>query len=186
MYEIEIHIGDVNMPIWEFEGKKPKIASHVFIAPNATIIGDVEIDVGSSVWPGAVIRGDFNKVIIGKNTNIQENVVIHVSNNRPVLIGDNVSIGHSATLHSCEVSSNVIIGIGSIILDSTKIGEWAIIGAGAVVPPGKEIPPRSQAMGIPASVTKSLDEKGLEMIRGNAEGYGKLAQRYLAQIEKIK
>jgi carbonic anhydrase/acetyltransferase-like protein (isoleucine patch superfamily) len=80
----------------------------------------------------------------------------------------------------------VIIGIGSIILDSTKIGEWTIIGAGAVVPPGKEIPPRSQAMGIPATVTKTLDEKGLDMIKQNAESYKKLAQRYLAQIEKIK
>jgi len=174
------------VPIWEFNGKTPKINQQVFVAQNATIIGDVEIDSGSSIWPGAVIRGDFNKIKIGKNTSVQDNVSIHPTPKNPVLIGDNVSIGHNAIVHGCEVGNNVIIGMGSIVLDEAKIGDWSIIGAGAVVSPRTEIPSKSLALGIPAKVTKSLDENGLAMIKENAEGYKKLAQGYLAQVERYK
>ena len=173
------------MPIWEFEGKRPKIDRQVFIAPNATIIGDVEIGGGSSIWPGVVIRADFHKIKIGKNTSIQDNVSIHPTPRSPVLIGDNVSIGHNAVVHGCEVGSNVIIGMGSIVLDEAKIGEWTIVGAGAVVSPRTEIPPKSVALGIPAKVARSLDDNGLAMIKGNAEDYENLTQRYLAQMEKL-
>jgi carbonic anhydrase/acetyltransferase-like protein (isoleucine patch superfamily) len=174
------------MPIWEFEGKRPKIDSQVFIAPNATIIGDVEIESGSSIWPGVVIRADFNKIKIGKNTSIQDNVTIHIEARNPTVIGDNVTIGHNAVLHACTISNNVIIGMGAIVLDESKIGEWTIIGAGAVVSPRTEIPSRCMALGIPAKVVKNLDDNGLEMIRRNAEGYKKLAERYLVQMDKIQ
>ncbi|MFQ6075170.1 MAG: gamma carbonic anhydrase family protein [Candidatus Bathyarchaeia archaeon] len=174
------------MPVWEFKGRKAKIDPTAFIAPNATVIGDVEIGGGSSLWPSAVVRGDYNPVRIGRRVNIQDNATVHATPAGPCTIGDSVSVGHNAVVHRCTVGNNVIIGMGAIVLDGSKIGDWVIVGAGAVVTPNSEIPPKSMVLGIPAKVVGKLREGHLDQIRMNADGYADLAQMYRAQAAKLK
>ncbi|TFF69122.1 MAG: gamma carbonic anhydrase family protein [Promethearchaeota archaeon] len=141
-------------------GKKPQIHSSVFIAPTAVIIGDVSIGEGSNVWFGAVLRGDWGSIRIGKNTSIQENVTIHIEKEGLVTIGDNCIIGHHAMIHGPTMINNgCLVGIGANVLHNTKLGEGAIIGAGAVLV-NKEIPPRTLAVGIPAEIKKKLNPEG--------------------------
>lgn len=174
------------MPIWEFAGKKPRIDPSVFVAPNSTIIGDVEIGADSSVFPSAVIRGDYNAVRIGRRCNVQDSCTIHATPAAPVVLGDNVSIGHNAILHRTTVGNNVIVGMGSILLDGSKIEDWVIVGAGALVTINFVIPTKSLALGVPAKVVRQLDEAGLAQITANADGYYKLSRQYLSQIDKIR
>ena len=141
-------------------GKIPNIHESAFIAPNATIIGDVTIGEGTNVWFGAIIRADWGTIKIGKNTSIQENVTIHIEVGSEAIIGDNCIIGHHAMIHGPTIiEDGCLIGIGSNIINNTKIGEGSLIGAGAVVT-NAEIPPRSLAVGIPAKVKKQLDPNG--------------------------
>jgi len=174
------------MPIWEFEGKRPRIDPTVFVAPTATIIGDVEIAAESSVFPSAVIRGDYNPVRIGRKCNVQDSVSIHSTPVGPVVVGDSVSIGHNAIVHRCTVGSNVIVGMGAILLDGSKTEDWVIIGAGALVTMESVIPSRSLVLGMPAKVVRQLDEAGLAQITANAEGYYKLSRRYLSQMDRFR
>lgn len=167
------------MPIREFKGKKPRIDPTVFVDDGATIVGDVVIMEGSSVWPNAVIRGDSGAIRIGKNVNLQDNVVIDLKANGRVIIGDNVSVGHGAILHGCEVGSNVVVGMGAIVMDNAKIGDWVLIGAGAIVTQNTLIPSNSLVLGIPGRVVNQLDEEKLRDIRENAEKYVELAKQYL-------
>ncbi len=152
--------------------------SALFIAGNATVIGDVVIDEGSSVWYGAVIRGDRDAIRIGKGSNIQDNAVIHTSEGHPVSIGDDVSIGHGAILHGCSVSDQVLIGMGSILMNGSRVGEQSIIGAGAVVTEGTQIPPRSLVLGVPGRVIRAVSPEEGNGILTNAQVYRNLAERY--------
>ncbi len=165
------------MPIQEFDGKRPKLDQTVYLAQNATIIGDVEVGSEGSIWPNAVLRGDSQAIRMGNRVNVQDNVVVHSSNN-PVIVGDDVSIGHSAILHGCKISNNVIIGMGSTILDGSKIGEWVLVGAGALVTPDSTIPSRSLVLGVPAKVTRKLNDDELHLIKINALEYVELAKKY--------
>lgn len=174
------------MPVWEFEGRKAMIDPTAFVAPNATIIGDVEIGEGSSVWPSAVVRGDYNPVRIGRRVNIQDNATVHATSAGPCTIGDNVSVGHNAVVHRCTIGNNAIIGMGAIVLDGAVIGDWVIVGAGAVVTPNTEIPPKSMVLGIPARVVRELEEGHLDQVKMNADGYADLAQRYRAQAKRLR
>ncbi len=141
-------------------GKVPQIHNSVFIAPNATIIGDVTIGEGSNIWFGAVLRGDWGTIIIGKNTSIQEHVAIHNEVNSTVEIGDNCIIGHHAMIHGpCKISDGCLVGIDANVLHRTKMGEGSMIGAGAVLV-NKEIPSRTLAVGVPAEVKKKLSKSG--------------------------
>ncbi|MFX1587238.1 MAG: gamma carbonic anhydrase family protein [Promethearchaeota archaeon] len=141
-------------------GKKPQIHESVFIAPSAVIIGDVSIDEGTNIWFGAVLRGDWGTIKIGKNTSIQENVTIHNEMGSTVEIGDNCIIGHHAMVHGpSTIENGCVIGIGSNVLHRTKVGEGAQIGAGAVLV-NKEIPPRTLAVGVPAKLKKKLSQTG--------------------------
>ncbi len=140
--------------------KKPQIHESVFIAPTAVIIGDVSIDQGANIWFGAVLRGDWGTIKIGKNTSIQENVTIHNEIGSTVEIGDDCIIGHHAMIHGpCTIENGCVIGIGSNVLHRTKVGEGAQIGAGAVLV-NKEIPQRTLAVGVPAKVKKELPQTG--------------------------
>jgi len=135
-------------------GKEPKIHESAFVAPNATIIGDVQLDEGVNVWFGAILRADWGTIKIGKNTSVQENVTIHIEVGKTAIIGADCIIGHHAMLHGpCEVEDGCIVGIGSNLLHGSKLGKGSVLAAGAVLL-GKEIPPRSLAVGIPASVKK--------------------------------
>lgn len=157
----------------------PMIDPSVFIADTATIIGDVEIGAGSSVWYGAVIRSDNNVIRLGKNVNVQDGAVIHEDPADPVRIGDNVSIGHRAIVHGCTIDSNVIVGMGAILLNGCHIGENCVIGAGALVTGGTEIPAGSLVLGAPAKKILPLSDKLLEEIHATAQQYIEHGKEFL-------
>ncbi len=165
--------------IKEFEGIKPKIDETCFVAETSTIIGDVVLEKNVNVWYGTVIRGDVNYVRIGENTNIQDNTVVHVdSGGYPTIIGKNVTIGHGAIIHACEIGENTLIGMGAIVLDGAEIGENVILGAGALVPPGKKIPSNCLAVGSPAKVVRELGAEEVEKRIEHAQRYVKLAEKH--------
>lgn len=165
--------------IRDLNGKSPRIASSAFISEAAYIVGDVEIGENSSVWPGAVIRADFGKIIIGNNTSIEDNSVIH--GGTEVSIGNNIIIGHGAVIHCRRVGDNVLVGNNATILDNAEIGEYCIIGAGCLVPPDTKIPERSVAIGVPARVKSQLTEEQLSELEFGSAVYAKLAQSYKQQ-----
>ncbi|PFN96428.1 gamma carbonic anhydrase family protein [Bacillus sp. AFS076308] len=153
--------------IYPFKDKYPLIAETAFIADYVTITGDVEIGEQSSVWFNSVIRGDVAPTRIGNKVNIQDNSILHQSPNNPLILEDEVTIGHQVILHSCIVRKKALVGMGSIILDQAEIGEGAFIGAGSLVPQGKKIPPNTLAFGRPAKVIRELtpeDKKEMERI----------------------
>ncbi|PIN69726.1 gamma carbonic anhydrase family protein [Candidatus Woesearchaeota archaeon CG11_big_fil_rev_8_21_14_0_20_43_8] len=156
--------------------KKPKIHDSCFIADNATMIGDVVIAENSSVWFGAVIRGDENSIRIDRNTNIQDNVVLHISLDHSLHIGENVTIGHGAIVHGCTIKSDSMIAMGAIIMDGAKIGRNCIIGAGAVVTENMDIPDGSIIVGIPAKVLRKATEDDRKRIQKNWQEYVELAK----------
>ena len=164
--------------IGNFKNLRPKIHESCFIAPTADVIGDVTVGENSSIWHRTVLRGDVNKIVVGANTNIQDGSIVHVADDYPTIIGDNVTIGHGAIVHGCTVKDGAFIGMGAIILDGAVIGEGALIGAGALVTEGKEIPPYSLAVGVPAKVVKKLSQEFIEMAKDRAIKYAKLANEY--------
>ncbi|MBN1884940.1 MAG: gamma carbonic anhydrase family protein [Candidatus Krumholzibacteriota bacterium] len=166
--------------IGEFEGRKPTIGRDVYIAPGATVIGDVVLGDGASVWHGAVVRGDCWRIRIGALANIQDGCVLHVTTGGPPLVvGDRVTVGHRAVLHSCEIGDDCLVGMGAILLDGVAVGEGSIVAAGCVLLEETVVPPRSLVAGIPGTVKKTLDEKTIEALRGQADEYHRLARAYL-------
>ena len=151
----------------------------VFIAPTATVIGNVTIAPGSSVWFGAVIRSDLALIQIGRNTSVQDNAVIHVREGIDTRVGDQVTMGHGAIVHGAQIEDTVLIGIGAIILDKARVGKGSIVGAGAVVTEGTQIPRRSLVLGVPGKVVKEVTSEQFQWIEENAKSYTELAQRYL-------
>lgn len=149
----------------EYKGKRPSVHETAFVAPNATIIGDVEIGAYSSVWFNSVLRGDIAPIRIGNYSNIQDLSVLHESPDIPLIIEDNVTVGHKVTLHSCTIKKGALIGMDSTILDGAIIGENAFVGAGSLVTGGKEIPPNSLVMGRPAKFVRELTEEELEEMK---------------------
>lgn len=144
--------------IYPFKDKFPQIDPSVFIADYTTISGDVTIGADSSVWFNTVIRGDVSPTVIGNKVNIQDLCMLHQSPGKPLVLEDEVTIGHQVTLHSCTIRKGALVGMGSIILDGAEVGEGAFIGAGSLVPPGKIIPPGMLALGRPAKVVRELRE----------------------------
>ena len=161
-----------------YKNKIPHIGNNVYIAENAYIIGDAELDDGCSIWFGAVIRADDDKIIIGKNTNVQDNCTLHVDKNKPVIIGKNVTIGHNAVVHGCEIGDCTLIGMNSTILDGAKIGKNCVVGAGAVITQNKVFPDNSLIMGVPAKAVGIIDSAASEAIFKNAEHYTEKAKEY--------
>lgn len=160
------------MSIITYKGITPKIHPSVFVAEGVHIIGDVEIGKDSSVWFNTVIRGDVNYIRIGARTNIQDNSVIHVTNQKfPTIIGSNVTIGHNAVIHACTISDYCLIGMGAIILDDAKVGSYSLIGAGAVVTTGMEIPDGVLVAGIPAKVIRHLTDDEKIFLAQSAQNY---------------
>lgn len=149
----------------EYKGKRPSVHETAFVAPNATIIGDVEIGAYSSVWFNSVLRGDIAPIRIGNYSNIQDLSILHESPDMPLIIEDNVTVGHKVTLHSCTIKKGALIGMDSTILDGAIIGENAFVGAGSLVTGGKEIPPNSLVMGRPAKFVRELTEEELEEMK---------------------
>jgi carbonic anhydrase/acetyltransferase-like protein (isoleucine patch superfamily) len=154
-------------------------AKPLFVAGNATIIGDITFGNQVGIWFGAVIRGDKDRIIIGDRSNIQDNCVVHTSKGFPVIVGNDVSVGHGAILHGCTIHNQVLIGMGAIVLNGAKIGEGSIIGAGAVITEGKEIPPNSVVIGVPGKIVKQTDAAQQQHILNNAIAYMELAREYI-------
>jgi len=150
---------------------KPKLGQHVYIAPGAQIIGRVTIGAYSSVWCNAVLRADLNQIIIGHHSNIQDNSVLHLADELPCVIGNYITVGHGAILHACTIADEVLVGMGSTILDNAKIGKQSIIGAGALVAAGTQIPPGSLVLGMPAKVIRRLTALEKKRLKGFAEKY---------------
>lgn len=170
--------------IYPYKGVYPKIAESVFLADFVTVTGDVEIGEYSSIWYNTVIRGDVAPTKIGKNTNIQDLCMLHQSPNNPLILEDNVTVGHQVTLHSCIIRKNALIGMGSIILDGAEIGEHAFIGAGSLVPQGKKIPPRTLAFGRPAKVIRELTEDDYKEMDRIYREYREKGQYYKSLQDK--
>jgi len=160
------------------KGKTPMIEESCFIAENATVVGDVTIGAGANIWYGAVIRSDLDTTIIGKNTNIQENSTLHDDYGVSNTIGDNVTIGHNCIIHGCTVGNNVLIGMGSIVLNGAEIGENTIVGAGSLVTQNKKIPSGVLCMGSPAKVVRELTAEEIESIKISAIHYAELGQEH--------
>ena len=159
--------------------KKPALGKGVYIAQGAAVLGDVTLGDHSSVWCNAVLRGDINRIVVGHHTNIQDNAVLHLSDDFPCIVGNYVTIGHAAVVHACTVGDQALIGIGSTILDGAVIGEESLIGAGALVSPGKKIPPGSLVLGSPGKVARELSPKERAELRKLAEKYVRVAAYYL-------
>ncbi|MDR1819537.1 MAG: gamma carbonic anhydrase family protein [Methanobrevibacter sp.] len=155
-----------------------KVNGFAKVFPGVHLIGDVEIDENVSIWYNAVVRGDCGKIKIGKNSNVQDNCVLHSTDGFSVDIHDNVSIGHGAILHGCEIQDNVIVGMNATILNGAKIAKDSIVGAGALVTEYKEFPEKSLILGSPAKAIRELNSEEIESITENANTYVKLSKKY--------
>ena len=165
-----------------YRGRTPRIADSAYIDPQAVIIGDVTIAADSSVWPCTVIRGDVNYIRIGSRTNIQDGSVLHVMRDtHPLILGDNVTIGHGVVLHGCTVESRCLIGMGSIVLNGAKIGAGSIIAAGTLVPEGTEVPPGSLFMGHPGKFRRTLTDADQDSIDAYSQRYVEYKETYKSE-----
>ena len=168
--------------IRSFRGRRPVIDPSVYVADNATLIGDVHIGARSSVWFGAVVRGDVFHIRIGSETSIQDNTVVHVTHDRfATVVGDRVTVGHSVTLHGCTIGDLCIIGMGATILDQVEVGERCIVGAGSLLTPGTKVPPGHLVMGTPARVKRPLTEAELQWLVNSAAHYVELGRIYAVE-----
>ena len=168
-----------------FNGKRPQIAASAFISEAAYVVGDVEIGAGSSVWPGAVIRGDYGRIVIGRDTTVEDNCVIHsgtlLGPSGDVFIGDEVLIGHGAVLNLHRIGNHVMIGMNATLLHDAVIGDFCIIAAASLVGQGIKIPDHSLVRGVPAKIIGKPTQKQLLWVQAGGREYRELAQRYRAQ-----
>ncbi|MEP6823714.1 MAG: gamma carbonic anhydrase family protein [Ramlibacter sp.] len=173
------------MAIYELDGKAPQLASGAWVAESAEVIGAVEMGENASVWCGAVVRGDCETIRIGRNSNVQDLSVLHADIGVPLLIGDNVTIGHQVMLHGCTVGDGTLIGIQAVVLNHARIGKNCIVGAGSVVTEGKEFPDNSLIVGSPARVVRTLDEAAVSKLAHLAPHYVENAQRFAKGLKRI-
>ena len=168
--------------IYTLDGVAPRIGRDVFVAPNATVVGDVELGDEVSVWFGAVLRGDVERITIGRLSNVQDNSVIHVmAPDFPTVLGHHVTVGHSVTLHGCTISDYALIGIGAIVLNGARVGAESVIAAGTLVPEGMEIPSGVMVMGSPAKVRRELRADEKAGLRDYAQNYFEYKNTYLEE-----
>lgn len=173
------------MAIYRLGEKVPKFADSVWIAPNATIIGDVRLAENVSIWWNAVLRGDNDPITIGANTNIQDGSVLHTDAGMPLTLGRDITVGHMVMLHGCSIGDGSLIGIKSVILNGAVIGRHCLIGANTLIPEGKVIPDRSVVMGSPGKVVRELTDEQLGRFARNATHYVDNAQRYRQLLEEV-
>jgi len=164
-----------------YKGARPRVAAGAFIAESTTLTGDVEVGEHSSIWFGAVLRGDVAPIRIGRSTSIQDNCTVHGIPDVPVVVGDRVTVGHGAVLHACRIGDDCLIGMNAAVLTGVEVGEGSIIGAGTVVTEGRRIPPRSLVLGIPGKVIRETTKEDLGKITYAAKEYEVLAADYLRE-----
>lgn len=174
------------MTIYALGPLVPSLGRDVFVAPNATVIGDVVLGDEASVWFGAVLRGDVMSIRIGARSNVQDGSVVHVTGGKAATsVGCDVTVGHMAILHGCTVEDGVLVGMGSIVLDGAVVGAESVIAAGALVPPGMIVPPRSMVMGRPGKVVRPVRESDLEWTREAAKLYVEYARNFRRQLAPV-
>jgi carbonic anhydrase/acetyltransferase-like protein (isoleucine patch superfamily) len=162
------------------DGATPQVATDAFVAPTATLSGDVAMAPGSSAFYGVSVRGDSAPIRIGANSNLQDNVVVHADRGIPCTVGSGVSVGHSAVIHGCTIGDNTLVGMSATIMNRAVIGEESLVAAGALVLEGTVVPPRSLVAGVPAKVRRELTGEEVESVRRNAETYLVLAAKHRA------
>ncbi|CAL5228724.1 g11909 [Coccomyxa viridis] len=173
-----------------FQGKRPQLGANTFVAPNASVVGDVKLGNNSSIWYGAVLRGDVNSIQIGSNSNIQDGVTVHVARHNPqgnvvpTIIGNNVTIGHGAIIHAATVEDSTLVGMGATILDGVTVQKGSVVAAGAVVTPGKTVPSGEVWAGNPAKMLRKLEEEETGFIAQAANDYAALAAVHAAENAK--
>ncbi|TIN24336.1 MAG: gamma carbonic anhydrase family protein [Mesorhizobium sp.] len=175
------------MPLYAIDGTQPSFADadSNWIAPDATLIGDIRVGRNAGFWFGTVIRGDNEPVVIGADTNVQEHTVMHTDPGFPLTIGEGCTIGHRALLHGCTIGDNSLIGMGAIVLNGAKIGRNCLVGAGALVTEGKEFPDNSLIVGSPAKAIRVLDDAAVARLRGSAAHYVANGKRFKAGLKKV-
>ncbi|KGQ22520.1 gamma carbonic anhydrase family protein [Thermus filiformis] len=160
------------------EGKEPRVHPTAFVAPTATLIGDVVVEEGASVWFGAVLRADFDRIVVGPGSCVQDNAVVHTAEGLPTLIGPSVTVAHLAYLEGCVVEEGALIGVGALVLQRARVGRGAVVAAGSVVLEGMEIPPETLVAGVPAQAKKTLSGSSRAWAEMAAREYRALSLRY--------
>lgn len=173
------------MAIYALGDKTPKIHETAYIAPTATIIGNVVLEAGASVWFGAVLRGDNDVLHVGKNSNIQDNSVLHTDPGIPLVIGEGVTVGHRVMLHGCEIGDYSLIGIGATLLNRVKVGKNCLIGAHSLITEGKSFETGSMVVGSPGRVIRQLSEAQITMLKMSADVYVKNAERFRNELKGV-
>ncbi|MCL4780995.1 MAG: gamma carbonic anhydrase family protein [Gammaproteobacteria bacterium] len=171
--------------IYSLDQLVPQLADDVYIAPNAVVIGDVVLAAEVSIWFGAVVRGDVERIVIGRGSNIQDNSVLHSDPGAPLTVGEMVTVGHMVTLHGCSVGDGTLIGMGASVLNNARIGRNCLVGAQALITEGKEYPDGMLIVGSPARAIRPLTAQELERIAGNRQRYIERARRYRAGLREL-
>ena len=176
------------MTLYALDGVSPELpdAGRYWVAPSASLIGKVRLEVNASVWFGAVLRGDNELILVGENSNVQDGCVLHTDMGAPLTIGRNCTIGHRAILHGCTIGDNSLIGMGATILNHANIGRNCLVGANALVAEGKIIPDNSLVVGMPAKVVRELDAETLDWLPKSAAGYVRNWQRYAKELRAVQ
>ncbi|MET0335433.1 MAG: gamma carbonic anhydrase family protein [Rhizobacter sp.] len=173
------------MALYQLGDESPDIADTAWVADSAQVMGAVTLEENASVWFGAILRGDTERITIGRNSNVQDGTVIHCDHGYPVTLADNVTVGHQVMLHGCTIGEGSLVGIQAVVLNGAKIGKHCLVGAGALVTEGKEFPDGSMIIGSPAKVVKMLSPEQIEGLKRSAAHYVQNAQRYKAGLKKI-
>jgi len=173
------------MALYELDGVAPQLGTGAWVADSAQVIGNVQLGENASIWFGAVLRGDNETMTIGRNSNVQDQSMLHSDPGSPLTVGENVTIGHQVMLHGCTIGDNSLIGIQAVVLNNAKIGRNSIVGAGSVVTEGKEFPDNSLIFGSPAKVMRTISDEDAARLRHGSEHYVQNAIRYAKGLKKI-
>ncbi|MET4161754.1 carbonic anhydrase/acetyltransferase-like protein (isoleucine patch superfamily) [Marinobacterium sp. MBR-111] len=173
------------MAIYEYDRQRPEMDSDTYVHEQATLIGQVKLAPGASVWPQAVLRADNEPIHIGTGSNIQDGAVLHTDPGYPLNIGAGVTIGHQAMLHGCTIGDNSLVGIQAVVLNGARIGKNCLVGAGALVTEGKEFPDNSLILGSPAKAVKTLDDQAIQALRDNARHYEDKSRAYPSLLKRL-
>lgn len=173
------------MAIYQLGEHAPRIDPSAFIADSANLIGKIDIAADASVWFGVTMRGDNELISVGRNSNVQESCVLHTDPGYPLVIGDNVTVGHQAMLHGCSIGAGSLIGIQAVILNGAKIGNNCLVGAGALVTEGKEFPDNSLIFGAPAKAVRSLSEQDVAQLQASADSYAARGRLFKTECKRI-
>ena len=173
------------MPLFAFEGRAPQVSPEAWIAPTATLVGDVTVEAEASVWYGAVLRADFGPIIVRRGANIQDGSVLHGGDDPVTEVGEGATIGHLCVVHGCVIGAEALVGNGATVLDAAVVGSRSLVAAGATVPPGMVIPGGMIAVGVPARVAGEVKGRAKEWVDTNPEVYRALARRHTAGVRPV-